>query len=147
MTAQSQISVPEPLLTSVVSRVFATMFFAESESRGEAPADPELLWISVGFHGTTSGEVRIGVSPAIARSFAADFLGVEPDELDEGSLDLVLCELGNVVCGAALSAWHPDALLQIAPPQRCSVCPASSASLWTYEVQGSPVQIDIVSGT
>ena len=140
MSAQIEQGIPVSLLTAVASKVFETMFFADTKTINVDQRDPALLWTGVAFSGADTGEFFIGVSEEVARAFAADFLGEDNEELENRSMDSVLCELANVVCGATLSAWRPDSLFEILSPSRIEV-PEPNMEMVSYLIQGSLVQI------
>lgn len=94
------------LLDSCCEQVLETMFFAPvleradpDDGRGRARIDTRLR-----FHGRPSGAFEVDADPGVARALAANFLGVELDEVNAQQIDEVLSEFTNMTCGSALSS-------------------------------------------
>ena len=106
----------------VTGEVLETMFFSTAapiacDHSGEAAVHEDWISSRVRFAGTPSGELRVMLSHELARSIAAGFLGSEPDEITLEAEGQVGCELGNMICGAVLSRFHPDSRVALASPE------------------------------
>ena len=68
--------------------------------------------------GARSGEFRVAVAPAAARSVACNFLGAEDEsEITETQVGDVICELANMICGSALSRLSGDLAFDLSHPE------------------------------
>jgi hypothetical protein len=102
-----------------VREVLETMFFSTA-----APVDcrhsvPE-KWLSsrVRFESAAlTGELTAMLSPELARSIAAGFLGEDSQEVGAQNAELVSCELANMICGTLLSRFHPDSQVALGAPE------------------------------
>lgn len=110
------------MLTSLKAATFEvleTMFFIFPESLEET-ADlfhgPGLrAWVPV--EGPKNFRVGLTVPLPLAREMAANFLGVEKDEVPPDSLEDVLKETANMVAGAFLTQERVPETFQLQPPQ------------------------------
>ena len=105
---------------AVTQEVLETMFFSTAEPVECLPGPQQDDWITatVGFRGEHSGKFWVTLSPELARSMAAGFLGEEADELTVDVETQVGCELANMICGGVLSRLYPDTRPRIGPPER-----------------------------
>jgi CheY-specific phosphatase CheX len=84
--------------------VLETMFFTlVEEGRAADPAPETPVAASVRFTGDRCGTLALALTEPGARNIAANFLGEEADGLREEQVSAVLCELANMICGAAVS--------------------------------------------
>ena len=91
------------LAESIVQTLDA-MFFTSCLGEPEARVAPRFeLAAQVAFDGRPPGRLTLRVDQAAARSIAAGFLGEEEDAISERQVSDVVCEMANVICGAALS--------------------------------------------
>jgi CheY-specific phosphatase CheX len=105
-----------PMIGEVTSEVLETMFFATAAAV-ECAHDAAAISAIVHFEGEPSGALQVSVSPTLARSIAAGFLGLEPDEVTAEADGQVSCELANMICGAILSRLHPDSQVALDSPR------------------------------
>ncbi len=108
--------VPAEIIQSVVGQLLEEMYFCAGEWDGQGPAPMDSIGSIIRFSGTFAGELRITVSVRLAKQLAADFLAVEPDEIDVPQAEAMVSELANVACGATLAAWMPEGNFNLAPP-------------------------------
>jgi CheY-specific phosphatase CheX len=113
-----------PILQEVTGAVLETMFFSEAvpcacdHSELDVPgAREEWVCARVRFDGSPRGELQVMLSHELARFIGANFLGAEPEEVASAVDGQVSCELANMVCGAALSRMHPEAVVVLRPPE------------------------------
>ncbi len=140
-------------LTASVQEVLEKMFFV---SPPEAPGarfgpEDENLAAQVPFEGDSQGELVLKLSYPAARSIAADFLAVEPQELQEEQVSAVVCELANMICGSVLSRVECAATFHLASPR---IVPAShatakteGAAVYTVEMFGGELTVALTMGT
>jgi len=107
-------------LSGAVSGVLETMFF--TDVMGEKPGHPAssgpALDARLRFKGARSGEFRVAVAPAAARSVACNFLGAEDEsQITETQVGDVICELANMICGSALSRLSGDLAFDLSHPE------------------------------
>ncbi len=107
---------------SVVSKVFETMFYLSIEipeevegtepSKGKPPqiiGEPgeesplPFLRSKIGFQGKNSGKIRLCIPYDLARRLAANFMGVEQNELSESQVLDMAGELNNMLAGNLFS--------------------------------------------
>jgi CheY-specific phosphatase CheX len=96
-----------PIVLRAAQDVLETMFFTTvmDEPGGAAEAgDPaDRFAVTVVFSGGRKGRLSLELDGPAARAIAANFLGADPAELERPQVDAVICELGNMICGAAVS--------------------------------------------
>jgi hypothetical protein len=107
---------------AVLEDVLETMFFTTAVAM-DCRDDPGAISARVHFNGEPSGEFELTLSPGAARQFAIAFLGCDEPDLPPEAEAEVSCELANMICGAALSRMHPDAVVKLNAPYVCD--PAS----------------------
>ena len=96
-------------LDAALEQVLERMFFigvlgdALPEDSAAQPVRARLS-----FAGSPSGSLELRISRSAARSVAADFLVVEESDLTGTQVDDVVCEMANMICGAALSRLETD---------------------------------------
>ncbi len=108
-------------LWAALEEALDKMFFVagfESATPGVEPA-PEMAAV-VSFEGASRGVFALRVSPPLARSIAADFLGEDELSLPEERVREVVCELANMICGAALSRSSGEHELRLEAPRSCA---------------------------
>ncbi len=106
------------MVVRVAAQVLETMFFEEA-----VPSACEHTWLStavsvhVSFEGSHQGEFLLSVSPDTARSIAAGFLGLDPEEMTGTQPGDVVLELANILCGALMSTLWPESMLSLGTPE------------------------------
>jgi hypothetical protein len=94
----------DEVLRQALEEVLERMFFfdpvGEAEPAGETDAPIEA---EVDFEGSPSGSLSVRIARRSATSMAADFLAEDAECLTPRQVEDVVCELANMVCGAALS--------------------------------------------
>lgn len=107
---------------TVVSKVFETMFYLSIEtpeevegtepSKGRLPqiigeqeekSPPLFLRSEIGFQGKNSGKLRLHIPYDLARKLAANFMGVDENELSEYQVLDMTGELNNMLAGNLFS--------------------------------------------
>jgi len=110
----------EQMLSTAAEQVLETMFFAAvygPAPEGE-PADAPRFAARLGFEGTPSGILTIGVSRPAAHTLAANFLAVDgEDGLTDAQVGGVVCELANMICGALLSHVEGEEHFRLSSPE------------------------------
>jgi hypothetical protein len=114
-------TIPPELIRRVASRMLEEMYFCDGTWVGpgllDLPFDGEpAIGARVTFSGAVAGEFRVAASAQLAARLAADFLAAEVSDITgEQSISLVL-EFANVVCGATLGEWMPEAAFNYSVP-------------------------------
>jgi CheY-specific phosphatase CheX len=111
-------------LAASLESVLESMFFIDT-SRGTAsgePAGEPPLSARLDFQGDPCGWLALKVSPAAARSIAADFLAEDEPSLSPGQVQDVVCELTNMICGAALSRLESETSFRLEAPEMLVDC-------------------------
>lgn len=101
------------VLQAALEEVLERMFFVDALDSG-AP-DPDLeapIWARLDFDGDPGGQLRLRISRDAAVAIAADFLAEDAGALTPRQIEDVVCELTNMVCGAALSRLETGIRLQ-----------------------------------
>jgi CheY-specific phosphatase CheX len=102
-------------LAESVEETLEKMFFIAGLQEPDPDALPPLeLAARVPFHGAPSGRFTLRVTDEAARSMAADFLG---EEASADQVREVVCELANMICGAALSRAKDSGDFRLASPE------------------------------
>jgi CheY-specific phosphatase CheX len=119
------------LLEQSVEDVLEKMFFIRSLEEGlYAPGSTsDAVMVFVTFDGAATGSLLLKVTRDAARSISADFLGTDDSELTGPQVGEVICELGNMICGAVLSRVDPAGAFRISPPQQITDAQFKAASV------------------
>ena len=141
-------------LKDSVDEVLEKMFFAETlgeiEDRnvaGDFPDDE--IGVRLSFEGEPPGAMCLRLTSAAARQIAADFLGLEADEISPVQVSEVVRELANMVCGSVLSRVENAAVFRLGTPQMAAPAepPAKMPSMTGYFVQLSNGRLAVRIGT
>jgi len=106
-------------LATAAREVLETMFFTTvlDEPPEEAPEPSTELHAKLSFHGDPSGNFWLGVPERTARTIASNFLGAEDEsELSQEKVAGVICEMVNMICGAALSRIESHSVFRLDTP-------------------------------
>jgi len=101
-------------LESVLQEMFFVSVMGEPAPDGESDAQP--LSARLDFEGRPEGSLLLKVTPAAARSIAADFLAEDEEALTPQQVEDVIRELTNMICGAALSRLESDTSFRLGAP-------------------------------
>lgn len=114
---------------AAILEVLETMFFELPADEGQCAAPRSGVRSAVvQFAGTMPGLLRVAIEPHMLSRLTQNFLGL--DELEPPSIAeerQVLCELANMLCGAALSRFEPDGRLSIGSPEETALNPQEEA--------------------
>ncbi len=114
-------SIEAQALSGASRDVLETMFFTEvlGEKAGLASPDGAPgLEAHLRFEGQRSGEFRLRIAPAAARSVAGNFLGAEDEAgMPDSQVKDAICELANMICGSALSRLAADLAFELSHPE------------------------------
>lgn len=105
------------ILFAAAQEVLETMFFTSVYGTSQCSATGNVLFSTLRFEGDPSGTVTIGISEGTVRPLAANFLGLEADELTINQVEQVCSELANMVCGNVLSRTAADRTFRLTHPQ------------------------------
>lgn len=114
-------------LFAAAQEVLETMFFTSVYGISQGSATGKVLFSTLRFKGYPSGIVTIGLSEETVRPMAANFLGLEVDELTLNQLEQVCSELANMVCGNVLSRTAADRTFRLTHPQTTQKMVSSDA--------------------
>jgi len=116
----------EQMLSTAAEQVLETMFFtAVYGFAPEGEPDTPRFAARLGFEGTPSGALTIGISLPAAHTLAANFLAVDgEDGLTDAQVGGVICELANMICGALLSRVESEEHFRLSSPE---LLPADAA--------------------
>jgi CheY-specific phosphatase CheX len=102
-------------LAESVEETLEKMFFIAGLQEPDPAALPALdVGARVPFRGTPSGCFTLKLTGGAARAMASDFLG---GEASPGNVREVVCELANMICGAALSRAKNSGEFRLATPE------------------------------
>lgn len=145
------------LIPPLVSEILETMFFCEAELEAVTAAgetsehslefvddeDP-VYRIVIDFQGSPSGRFWLRVTANAAKSLAADFLGVDRDDVDEARSLQTAFELGNMICGSVVSRVESQAAFALTAPRLFSVgdtLPDVRPPYVSFAVSGGKVEV------
>lgn len=131
-------------LFAAAQEVLETMFFTSVYGISQGSATGNVLFSTLRFEGDPSGTVTIGISEGTVRPMAANFLGLEADEITSNQLEQVCSELANMVCGNVLSRTAADRTFRLTHPQTTQKMVSSGAIIVTFE--SIIVNLDIENG-
>lgn len=113
----------EAMKTSI-SEVLETMFFLPLEVSEAEPDSPlfqmspeKLKSVSLKFQGRFAGETVFLIPTDLADSLTADFMGREPDQIEDEDVDGTIKELLNMICGKALSLFEAKTTFKLGIPE------------------------------
>jgi len=154
-------------LVSVMSKVFATMFFLDIEPQetGKTPGSPVALLphppgveaqsdgfmrSSIRFAGPRSGTISLTFPTALAKVMAKNFLGLEEEEASESQTCDMAGELANIISGNLLPALDQKGSYSLSLPR---IEPSAHAEVnhhgsrcgcaIDFDVEGHWVQLNI----
>jgi CheY-specific phosphatase CheX len=105
-------------LEDAVREVLEKMFFIDilRPSACEAPRTGAVA-AQVAFIGDPPGVFRLDLDPDAAGAAAASFLGEAPEELTPQRIQMVVCELANMLCGFVLSRVESSVTFRLSTPE------------------------------
>ena len=108
-----------PALTAAVNEAMELMFFDAAEPEPDAclPEEPDGIVCRIHFHDAMEGEFRMAMPRQTATALASSALALEPSEVQAAQAEQTVCELANIVCGAALSRLEPTTELRLGAPE------------------------------
>lgn len=108
----------DQLIADAVTSVLETMFFTLTD-RGSptGPDAPTPLIACVAFHGSCSGSAEIRLTEDGARLLAANFLGEQEDQLARPDLEMMVCELANMLTGSVVSRLPTNQTFDLGTPR------------------------------
>jgi CheY-specific phosphatase CheX len=113
----------EAMKTSI-SEVLETMFFLPLEVFEAEPDSPlfqmspeKLKSVSLKFQGRFAGEAVFVIPTDLAGSLTADFMGQDPDQIEDEDVDGTIKELLNMICGKALSLFEAKTIFKLGIPE------------------------------
>jgi CheY-specific phosphatase CheX len=102
-----------------VEDVLAKMFFVETLGESSQPGAPcaDVIGAKVAFEGEPAGALTIRLTTPAASQIAADFLGLDEEEVSPSRVAEVVCELANMICGSVLSRVESATTFRLATPR------------------------------
>lgn len=94
------------------------------------PMESSISWktamieVSIAFSGPVQGVMTLAATSEFGSSLAANFLGVEPEELAEGEDEGSLAELSNILMGVVAEQWFSSAQCDFGLPKVRRLTPA-----------------------
>ena len=154
---------------SVVSKVFETMFYLfieiPEEVEGTEPSKrtplpnigeqgeksaPPFLRSEIGFQGKNAGKIRLYLPYHLAKRLAANFMGVEENELSESQVLDMAGELNNMLAGNLFSLLDKTNGYQLTVPITDRIMDLetkdrheNSAVILDFNVENQGVQLSI----
>jgi CheY-specific phosphatase CheX len=103
-------------LQSVLEKM-AFMFADEVDAEELDGGGSDLLEATMEFKGETSGEVVLAAQADFCASLAENMLGIDEDEVNDGSLEDALREILNMTCGLYLTnRWGDGVVFDLTVP-------------------------------
>jgi hypothetical protein len=133
----------EAVLAEAASEVLETMYFTGVLRQAEEPEVYRDGWLSVrlAFSGPDNGSFGVRTPGEVARTLASNFLGVDEEDIRERQMGEVLCELANIVCGAALVRLAGDARFSLTHPEIHADGPAQEATTVVLELDTGLLEV------
>jgi len=139
-------------LRDSVKDVLEKMFFVETlgESYTAAAASADQITAQLTFEGQPPGSLTMRVTSAAARQIAADFLGVDEQEVSELRVAEVVCELANMICGSVLSRMESATAFHLSTPEIVAApeSPATSpySTVYGVELANGRLGVNVTTG-
>ena len=126
-----------PVMADVTAKVLESMCFTSILDEVPQLEHAEHLWVAAKlvFKGKPSGSFGIGVSHSAASSIAANFLGLDAEELSATQINEVVGELTNMIAGSLVSRFEADCCFTLSHPEM------QSADQLTERLAGSDARI------
>ena len=103
-----------------ISEVLETMFFCPLEFEPSADSEASLLdtpmSARIAFTGPLAGVMRLKLSRGLALSLTADFLGVDPEAVDDLQIAEMVKEMLNMFAGNTFSRFDAGAVFDLGIP-------------------------------
>jgi two-component system chemotaxis response regulator CheY len=128
---------------SSTGRILETMCFSCVMGSEDAVLDPAAtpVGVAVRFSGTLRGVLELWVSNELGTALALSCLaGTSEADI---SLESTLKELGNMICGAALTDLCPDGHFEVLPPQRIAAAPQNPRTGQYIELDDGRIWISL----
>lgn len=94
------------------------MFFLEAVAATDpaATAGADAIAVRLAFEGDPPGWLAARVAAPLARSLAANLLGLDEGEVASSQAEAVVCELANMICGSLLSQLECEKTFRLGTP-------------------------------
>lgn len=115
--------------------VFGTMYFTPVELLSEVPAkdswrlEDSYVRTAIGFTGPLQARLCFYFPRSLAESIACGFLGLDPEELEEGKVIDTMRESANMIVGNFLGRLDPDGACALGIPEAETVTGFSPEAL------------------
>lgn len=131
----------DAVLAEAASEVLETMYFTSvfGTAETEAVHSPEWQSAALSFKGETRGSFGVNAPANTIRTLAANFMGVEEGTTLVAEQAEVLCELCNMLCGAALLRLAGDTRFELSHPE---IQPAPRPSDFEGNIVRTTLQLD-----
>jgi Chemotaxis phosphatase CheX len=127
--------------------VLGAMFFtAVSADACEEPGVDHIA-AELAFRGSPCGRFGIELPAGTARVMAANFLGLEEDEISASQIDEVACELTNIICGSVLSRIEADARFELDHPKNTTSPEPDNAFRCTFGLDEGSLTVWMATGS
>lgn len=115
---------------TATAQVMESMFYLSSDGPSvfEIAETDLAIQRELDFKQPEPGTFGIGATSANARTFAANFLGDEPDQVDESTAGEIFGEMANMICGSLLARLQPSNPVELSSPRKGSADTAMLAS-------------------
>jgi hypothetical protein len=132
------------VVAAAMEQVLRVMYFCESVYRGGSSVEAPVLSTSLTFEGAVHGTFRVMVSERCARQMTADFLVLESEDVSSDQIEATVREFANVICGATLNLWIPEATLRFSVPADLARVdePQSSGHCFSVSEDRTEIAID-----
>jgi CheY-specific phosphatase CheX len=109
----------DPAVADATAKVLEFMCFTSILDEAVELEDSESSWVAakLAFAGKPSGSLGVGVSRASACSIAANFLGLDTEELSPTQINEVIGELTNIIAGSLVSSFKSDCCFALSHPE------------------------------
>ena len=92
-------------------------FFGVMGNLDELPEGEEWISARLTFQGDANGVFHSTLASSAAWAIAANFLGLEREDISFPQVEAVVCELANMICGSVLSTYKKDGHFELSSPE------------------------------
>ncbi len=110
------VSQQQAFLQEAIAEVLESMCFLSVEEEAGYAAEDLTVAQRLSFVGSHTGNFGLRTSPHTAALIASNFLGLEPEETEDGQAAETIGEIANMACGSLLARLEGRQRFKLSPP-------------------------------